>query len=197
MRLISMQKLSYKIVNGISIYRIITAPVLAYLAFTRNLDVFKWMLCISFLTDVIDGYLARRFNATSVIGSKLDSIADDLTIVAAIIGVFVFKFQFIVEEIIPLGILLGLFIVQNILAFVRYKKMTSFHTYLAKIAAILQGSFFILLFFIIEPIYLLFYTAAIITGLNLIEEIIMILMLPKWEANVKGIYWILKRRKSK
>ncbi|MCD6017757.1 MAG: CDP-alcohol phosphatidyltransferase [Bacteroidetes bacterium] len=192
-----MQKLSYKIVNGISIYRIITAPVLAYLAFTRNLDVFKWMLCISFLTDVIDGYLARRFNATSVIGSKLDSIADDLTIVAAIIGVFVFKFQFIVEEIIPLGILLGLFIVQNILAFVRYKKMTSFHTYLAKIAAILQGSFFILLFFIIEPIYLLFYTAAIITGLNLIEEIIMILMLPKWEANVKGIYWILKRRKSK
>ncbi len=75
--------------------------------------------------------------------------------------------------------------------------MTSYHTSLAKIAAIFQGSFFILLFFFIEPIYFLFYTAAIITSLNLIEEIIMILMLPKWEANVKGIYWIMKRKKNK
>lgn len=192
-----MQRLSYKVINGITIYRIIAAPLLAYLAFSKNLDVFKWLLCISFFTDLIDGYLARHFKVTSIIGSKLDSIGDDLTIVAALIGLFIFKFQFLTEEIVPLGILLGLFIVQNILAFARYRKMTSFHTYLAKIAAILQGLFFILLFFFIEPLYFLFYTAAIITGLNLIEEIIMIFMLPKCEANVKGIYWVLKRRKNK
>lgn len=192
-----MQRLSYKVINGITIYRIIAAPLLAYLAFTKNQDVFKWLLCISFFTDLIDGYLARRFKVTSIIGSKLDSIGDDLTIVAALLGLFFLKFQFITEEIVPLSILLGLFIVQNISAFIRYKKMTSFHTYLAKIGAILQGSFFILIFFFVEPLYFLFYTAAIITGLNLIEEIIMILMLPKWEANVKGIYWVLKRRKNK
>lgn len=192
-----MLKLSYKIINGITIYRIIAAPLLIYLAYIKNLDIFKWLLCISFMTDLIDGYLARRFKVTSIIGSKLDSIGDDLTIVAAIIGAFVFRYQFIIEEIIPLLILLGLFIIQNTLAFIRYRKMTSFHTYLAKIGAILQGAFFILIFFFIEPLYFLFYTAAIITGLNLIEEIIMILMLPKWEANVKGIYWILKRRENK
>jgi CDP-diacylglycerol--glycerol-3-phosphate 3-phosphatidyltransferase len=192
-----MLKLNYKVINGISIYRIIASPVLAYLAFTRNLDLFKWLLLISFLTDLIDGFLARQFKVTSVLGAKLDSIGDDLTIVAAIIGAFVFKFDFIKEEIIPLMILLVLFLIQNTLAFIRYRKMTSFHTYIAKIAAILQGSFFILIFFFSEPLYYLFYTAAIITGLNLIEEIIMILMLPNWEANVKGIYWIMKRKKKK
>jgi CDP-diacylglycerol--glycerol-3-phosphate 3-phosphatidyltransferase len=191
-----MLKLNYKVINGISIYRIIASPVLAYLAFTRNLDLFKWLLLISFLTDLIDGFLARQFKVTSVLGAKLDSIGDDLTIVAAIIGAFVFKFDFIKEEIIPLMILLVLFLIQNTLAFIRYRKMTSFHTYIAKIAAILQGSFFILIFFFSEPLYYLFYTAAIITGLNLIEEIIMILMLPNWEANVKGIYWIMKRKKK-
>ncbi|MBC7693908.1 MAG: CDP-alcohol phosphatidyltransferase family protein [Burkholderiales bacterium] len=192
-----MHTLSYKIINSITIYRIIAAPLLSYLAFIKNQDVFKWLLLLSFFTDLIDGYLTRRFKATSILGSKLDSIGDDLTIIAAIIGVIIFKYQFIIEEIIPLGILLGLFIVQNVLAFVRYRKMTNFHTYLAKIAAILQGSFFILLFFFTQPIYILFYVAAIITGLNLIEEIIMIFMLPKWKANVKGIYWVLKRKKNK
>jgi CDP-diacylglycerol--glycerol-3-phosphate 3-phosphatidyltransferase len=167
--------------------------VLAYLAFTRNLDVFKWLLLLSFFTDLIDGFLARRYKVSSVLGAKLDSIGDDLTIVAAILGAFLFRFEFISQEIKILISLFVLFIIQNTLAFFRYRKMTSFHTYLAKIAAILQGLFFILMFFT-DPLYILFYSAAIFTGLNLIEEIIMILLLPVWEANVKGIYWILKRK---
>lgn len=191
-----MQKLSYKIINSITIYRIIVAPLLAYLAISKNLDVFKWLLTISFFTDLIDGYLARRFKVTSKFGSKLDSVGDDLTIVAAMVGAFVFKFQFITEELMVISILFGLLILQNVCAFIRYKKMTSFHTYVAKIAAFLQGSFFLLLFFFNEPIHFLFYFAAIITFLNLVEEIILILILPKWEANVKGIYWVLKRKQQ-
>lgn len=191
-----MRKLSYKIINGITIYRIVAAPLLAYFAFTKNQDVFKWMLLISFFTDLIDGYLARRFKATSIVGSKLDSLGDDLTIVAAIIGVFVFKYDFIQEVIVVVYILLGLFFMQHIFALVRYRKITSFHTYIAKTAAIFQGSFFILLFFFEDPVYLLFYVAALLTFLDLIEEIILVIMLPKWEANVKGIYWVLKRGKE-
>lgn len=191
-----MEKLSYKIINSITIYRIVAAPLLAYLAFTKNQDVFKWLLLISFFTDLIDGFLARRFKVVSILGSKLDSIGDDLTIVAALIGVFVFKFQFIKNELIIVGILLVLLIMQHVFALFRYSKITSFHTYLAKTAAVFQGSFFILLFFFEEPIYPLFYVAAIITFLDLVEEIILILILPKWEANVKGIYWVLKRKKD-
>lgn len=191
-----MQKLSYKIINSITIYRIVAAPILAYLALAKNQDIFKWALAISFFTDLIDGYLARRFKVTSILGSKLDSIGDDLTIVAAIIGAFVFKFQFIKEELVIAAVLLGLLFFQHIFSLIRYKKITSFHTYLAKTAAIFQGSFFILLFFLKEPIYLLFYFASIITFLDLIEEIILIFILPKWETNVKGIYWVLKRKNN-
>ena len=56
-----MQKTSYYIINGITIYRIAAAPVLALLIIYGNKDVFKWMLAISFFTDAIDGFLARRF----------------------------------------------------------------------------------------------------------------------------------------
>ncbi len=151
------------------------------------------MLAISFFTDLIDGVLARKFRIASVFGSKLDSMADDLTVVAAIIGVFVLKPQFINDNRVIFIILFALFVFQTVFALIKYRKISSFHTYLAKVAAILQGTFLVLLFFFPEPLYFLFYAAAIVTALDLIEEIILVIIIPKWEANVKGLYWVYKR----
>ena len=127
-----MRKISYKIINGITIYRIVAAPVLIGLIIIGNLDLFKWFLAISFFTDLIDGPLARKYKVNSILGSKLDSIGDDLTIFAGIAGLFTFRLNFLKEEAWAMYILLTLFAVQNILAIIKYKKITSFHTYLAK-----------------------------------------------------------------
>ena len=93
-----MRSTSYLIINGITLYRIIAAPVLIVLIFTRQLEIFKWLLAVSFFTDLIDGYLARKFKVTSTKGSRLDSIGDDLTVVAGMVGLFVFKNSFIMKE---------------------------------------------------------------------------------------------------
>ena len=81
-------KIAYKVVNGITVYRILVAPLLLWLLFNFYYEWFKWMLAISFITDALDGYLARKFKVTSKLGSMLDSIGDDLTIGVAIIGMF-------------------------------------------------------------------------------------------------------------
>lgn len=185
-------KLSYYVINGITLYRIIAAPFLLILLLNGQYTIFKWLLGVSFFTDLIDGYLARKYNVTSILGTKLDSIGDDLTILVAMIGLFVTKPAFIKQEIILFIILFSLFLVQIIYAYIRYGKMTSFHTYLAKTAAILQGVFLLLVFFTDKPIMPLFYAAAIITILELIEEIILVSLLPEWEANVKGLFWAKK-----
>lgn len=190
-----MHKNSFYIINTITVYRLIAAPILVFLIYNNNLDLFKWLLPLSFFTDLIDGYLARKFYATSIFGSRLDSIADDMTIVAATIGLFVFKKEFINNNIEIIIILLSLFIIQTILALVKYHKITSFHTYLAKTSALFQGSFLILIFILPEPIYILFYLTAIFTTLDLAEEIILVFIIPKWKANVKGLYWVLKKNK--
>src|SRR5579871_1769646 len=93
-----MHKQSYYVVNGITVYRILAAPFLVWLIFTHKTDVFKWLLAISFFTDAIDGYLARRYKATSILGARLDSIADDLTIVAALTGIYVLKQDFVLQQ---------------------------------------------------------------------------------------------------
>ena len=191
-----MTKSSFYIVNGITVYRLVAAPVLIVLILTGETDIFKWLLLVSFFTDLIDGYLARKFKVTSILGTKLDSIGDDLTIVAAVVGLVVLKFDFIKEQKIIFGIMLILYLVQTILAFTRYGKLTGFHTYSAKVAAILQGTFLILIFLLPAPVYPLFYAAAFLTIIDLLEEITLIILLPKWQANVKGIYWVMREKKK-
>lgn len=191
-----MYKRNQYIVNGITLYRIVAAPVLLVLIFTKQLDLFKWLLALSFFSDLIDGYLARKYKVVSILGSRLDSIGDDLTVLTAVIGLFVFKTEFTHKEFVILIILFFFFAFQTLFALIRYRKISSFHTYLAKLAAILQGTFFILIFLLPEPLYFLFYAAAVVTGIELIEEIILVALLPRWEANVKGLFWVLKREKS-
>ena len=188
-----MQKTSYYIINGITWYRLIMAPVLIILLFVDRVDIFKWLLPVSFFTDAIDGYLARKYKVTSIFGSRLDSIGDDLTVLAGVVGLIVWKPGFFLDHLWPLIVLALLFAIQVTLALRKYKKTTSFHTYAAKLAAIAQGVFLILFFLIPDLPTYGFYIAAAITAIDLVEEIILVFVLPKWEANVKGLYWVLKK----
>jgi CDP-diacylglycerol--glycerol-3-phosphate 3-phosphatidyltransferase len=191
-----MHKRSYYIVNGITLYRLVAAPFLFLLIIIHRPDIFKWFLAASFFTDAIDGFMARRYKVVSVLGSKLDSIADDLTIAAAITAMIILKPEFLRKEILLVIVLTTLYVFQTILAMMRYGRISSFHTYAAKAAAILQGIFLLLLFFLEDPVYILFYIAAAATMIDLIEEIILVLLLPEWQTDVKGLYWIIRKKKA-
>jgi CDP-diacylglycerol--glycerol-3-phosphate 3-phosphatidyltransferase len=185
-----------KWVTMVTLYRTIAFPILLFLIFTNRFDIFKWLLIISFLTDAVDGFLARTFRANSVLGAKLDSIGDDLTILAAVIGLAVAKTEFLKREWLIFAIPLGLFFIQLAAAIIRYRKISSFHTYLAKTAAVLQGFFLCSMFLFDRPAYWLFYTTALITALELIEEIIIVFFLREWKTNVRGLYWVLRWKES-
>jgi len=188
------ESFAYYMINGITLYRIITAPLLVVLLFKGEQELFKWLLGVSFFTDLIDGVLARTFKVTSILGTRLDSIGDDLTVLVAILGLGVLQPRFFIEQwiiLVPLGIL---FLLQTGFALYRYGRITSFHTYLAKLAALAQG-IFLLSFFFFEIInYPLFYSAAFITIAELAEEIIIVWVLPQWKSNVRGLWWVLQKK---
>lgn len=186
----------YYLVNGITMYRLVSAPFLLILAFVGELSLFKWLIAFSFFTDAIDGPLSRKFKVTSVFGARLDSVADDATVLTSIVALFILELDFISSNWMSLTSLAILFIIQTISALVAYGKVTSFHTYLAKLAAVMQAVFFLLTFFTGEPVVIAFYLALVITAIQLIEEIVLVIVLPKWQADIKGLYWVLTRRNS-
>lgn len=190
-----MQRKGYYIVNAITVYRLLAAFVLLYFILTHQLQVFKWMLAISFLTDAIDGILARKLKAVSVSGSRLDSIADDLTVLMAVVAIFVFKPEFFRQQWVWVLLMLGLYLVQLVLALLKYGRLTSFHTYLAKSAAILQAVFLVLFFFLPDEPLFVFYAAAAVTSLGLAEEILLVILLPRWHSDVKGLWWLKRQER--
>ena len=183
-----------KLINLVTLYRIAAFPVLLVMIFINQFGIFKWLFVISFVTDIIDGYLARKFKANSVLGAKLDSIGDDLTILAGVVGLWVAKSDFLITELIIFAVPLGLFLLQMVMAIVRYGRRSSFHTYGAKAAAILQGFFLCSMFLFANPVYWLFYTTAVVTTIELIEETLIVVVLRQWKTNVKGLYWVLKEK---
>ncbi|HEX6892822.1 MAG TPA: CDP-alcohol phosphatidyltransferase family protein [Chryseolinea sp.] len=187
---------SYYIVNGLTLYRLASAPIILLLAMRGELTWIRWLIAVSFFTDAIDGPLSRKLNVTSVFGSRLDSVADDATVLVSTLGLWIIFPEFMREHWMFIAGLFALFAIQTVVALIIYKKTTSFHTYLAKAAAIAQALFFISIFFNFGPVYVLFFSAVTITAVELIEEIILVFILPKWEANVKGLYWILRSRKT-
>lgn len=188
---------AYYLINGITFYRLFSAPVLLALAYNGNLEIFKWLLALSFFTDAIDGFLSRKFNVSSLFGAKLDSIADDATVLVALLSLWIIKKEFIIDHWLPISVLLGLFAIQTTAALFKYHKITSFHTYMAKTAAVLQGIFFILFFFEAPISTWSFYAAVLVTGIELVEEIFLVFALSEWKANVKGIFWVVKQPNGK
>ncbi|HEU5145537.1 MAG TPA: CDP-alcohol phosphatidyltransferase family protein, partial [Chryseosolibacter sp.] len=130
-----------RIINLVTLYRIVTFPLLIFLIIAGHLEWFKWLLLASFLTDAIDGFIARRYQATSILGAKLDSIGDDLTVLAAAIGLFLTQQEFVAAYKEVFIILFALFLIQVAGAFYRYGKISTFHTYSAKIAAVVTAIF--------------------------------------------------------
>jgi len=189
---------NFNIADWFSFYRIFAAPFLLTLIWLDLRLVFTWLLLISYSTDAIDGYLARKLKITSARGSQLDSFGDQVTLIIGLIGLFCFEPDFIKTNLFLILIVFIPYIIQMLIAYFKYGKATAFHTYLAKLSAVFQ-SLFILWSLFFNPEYVLFYAMITIGLLETFEEIILIFMYANWAADVKGIYWALldKRRLKK
>lgn len=189
---------NYNIADWFSFYRIAAAPFLIVFVLLNEREIFSWFLLISYCTDAVDGFLARKLKITSPRGSQLDSMGDQITLVIGLIGLFVFETSFIKENIILIAIAFIPYIIQMVIAYLKYGKATAFHTYLAKLSAIMQ-SIFILWSLFFSPDYLLFYIMIGIGLLETFEEIALIYIYDNWASDVKGIYWAYrdKRRLKK
>ena len=182
--------------NILSIYRLLSFPVIAYIAFQGYERLFFWMLLINFITDILDGLIARTFNLQTKIGAKIDSIADFGTYLLVFLGIYLFKSDDFMPHIVSFSIFIGLFVFAHLLALIKFGRMPSFHLYSWKIGGYIQGIFFIFLFSpygFITPFFYFMLTWGILAFL---EHITIQFMIPEMISNAKGLYWVLKSRKT-
>jgi len=181
--------------NILSFYRLFTFPVILWFIISGKETLFAVFLIINLVTDVLDGYIARRLNQQTAFGARLDSMADNLTFALAIIGILVFKIDDFRPHLISFFIFIVLGVLLLVLSLIKFGRFPSFHLYSFKIGGYIQG-FFLAVLFTFGFITVFYYFMIIWAILAALEHIVIQLIIPEMRSNVKGLYWILRERRS-
>jgi CDP-diacylglycerol--glycerol-3-phosphate 3-phosphatidyltransferase len=183
----------WTIPNILSLYRIAVFPFMLYLIITENEFLFALFITISLVTDILDGLIARLFNMQTKIGARLDSWADTGTYILAFLAIYLFKWNEIKDHWLILVLFFLLWILSYAFVIIKFKGLIGLHTYTFKITGYLQGAFIVCLF-LFDFYDWLFYLSLSAGILACIEEIIIISFLKAPASNVKGLYWVLRKK---
>ncbi|OCL27339.1 CDP-diacylglycerol--glycerol-3-phosphate 3-phosphatidyltransferase [Orenia metallireducens] len=151
------------VANLLTLSRIILLPFFIIIFFSNyenNFMIAGMIFAISGLTDLLDGYVARKYNQVSHLGRLLDPLADKLTMISVfiilainnsihrgIIGVILVR-----EFIILIGSCVVYFNSDDIISPSKFGKSATFLLYVTAAAYILNFSIFKYTIFIALPL---------------------------------------------
>ena len=171
--------------NLLSGLRLVLAPVLLLLAWTGRPTPFLVALTISLLSDLCDGWLARRLGQSSRLGTLLDSYGDLATYLTVPLCAWWLWPDLIRREAWYAAAVVSAYTFPIALGFLKYGRLTAYHTYGAKLSAVVVGASALVLFAGGPP--LPFRIATWVLVLAELEEIAITTILPQWRPNVPSI----------
>jgi CDP-diacylglycerol--glycerol-3-phosphate 3-phosphatidyltransferase len=154
----------------------------------RNL--FFTLICVSLVTDILDGWIARRFRLETEFGARLDSLADDATYLTAFLGLVILEHDFVWAHRLAFTLLLAFKLTPSALSLARFGRPTCLHLYSSKITGYLQG-IFIFTYFVAGYWAWYFYLMIGFSILAYTEGLLTLLVIPELRSNIRGLYWVL------
>lgn len=181
--------------NILSFYRLVISPVILFFVLSGQENIYAIFICISLISDILDGNIARLFKLQTRFGAALDNLADMCTYVLAFIGIYIFKWGEIEPYAWAFYMFIGTLLASYVVAFIRFRKIPGLHLYSAVSSGYAQGIFIFVLFaFGFYP--WLFYTVTFWGTLAYIEKIFVLLRLDDIRSGVKGIYWLIRTQSN-
>lgn len=120
--------------NALTIVRFILIPIIVYFVLAKQYIATFVVLTISGLTDVLDGFIARKFNFITNFGKLIDPLADKTTQIAVLSSLTF-------NRIIPLWMLLVVFVKEILMvsgaSFLYGKKLVVSSRWYGKLATVL------------------------------------------------------------
>ena len=176
--------------NLLTLSRIVTVPLILLSAWWQQPTWFAGLVAYALASDAVDGTIARRRGQANALGARLDSIADAALYLTAPIAALVLYPVLRERERVTVIVVLAAYLVPIAIGFMKYRRLTAYHTIAARAAGILLGVAFMLLvvFHLTWPLRV----AAVLLVLSAIEEIAITLVLPAWRANVPSLRHALR-----
>lgn len=176
--------------NFLTGFRFVAAPVLLWLAWHDHGMLFMGLLAVAFLSDGLDGLIARLTGQTSEFGATLDSWADVITYLTVAVSCWWLWPDVVERELVFVGMMVASCLLPAFVGMIKFGRFTSYHTWGVKTAAAAMGLTLYVLF-LGGPVWP-FRMAAIICILAAFEEIAITLLLREPKSNVRSIWDVMK-----
>jgi cardiolipin synthase (CMP-forming) len=178
--------------NQLTASRLALVPVLWVVALLGQPVWLGLGVMVASITDMLDGWLSRRWNQTSEFGSRLDSAADHLLAVSTTLWLVLLRPFFLREQRWPL-ILWGAFaLLVLLISWLKFRRIVNLHLYTSKAAVILAFLFGVPLLVLGKYSRVQFWVTLMVCVLAAVESLIIVLTRDRVDENIGSI---LKRRK--
>jgi len=122
--------------------RLLLIPVLWGFAVAGQSLVVGAGMAVAWLTDALDGFLARRWDAQSAWGSRFDSVADLLMFLSGLGWIVMLRPEFVRQHAWLLGAWVAIGTLAYVVGWIRFRRVADVHLYSAK-AANFAGFWFV------------------------------------------------------
>jgi cardiolipin synthase len=182
----------FGIPNLISATRILIAPVLFVFAFRQMEAWFLGALIFSGLTDVADGYVARKLNQITALGAHLDSWGDFVIYSTMATCAWILWPELTDEVLLHYTLILFSFLLPVCVGLIKFGKLTGYHTWSVKIAVLVTFAGYIALYAgIAQWPFVLASGLCVIAG---VEEILITLVLRRERTDVRSLWAAWQQR---
>lgn len=169
--------------NSLSVIRIFLS--LSLILVFSNKKIFILVYLLAGLTDILDGWIARKYNAETKMGARLDSVAD-LAFYLILTGLFLIDFKSLVlKYLVFIGIIIFIRLLNVMISWVRFKKVSFLHTITNKITGVMV--FCVPVFLGLNVMFFGFITL-MVAVIAAMEECLILLTAKDLDLNRKGIF---------
>lgn len=180
--------------TALTVFRLLSAPVLMVLAYMGRERYFLWLAIAALLSDVLDGALARRLGASSETGRLLDSWADLLIALVSFAGATLLWPDTMREEAGYFALVLAALVIPNAWGLLRFRRLLGYHTVSAKASGVFLAVGAVALFTGLTPV--MFRLAAFVELAVAAEYVAISLILPGWNGEMKSVWHAWRHRRE-
>ena len=176
--------------DRLTVTRMAAAPALIVAAATGSTALFVCLAALGLVTDAADGAVARALRCTSPRGAQLDSRADIAFYCAMLAGLVLLFPARIVTERTMLLLVLGGYVVPILIGWLKFRRLTSYHTTLARVSIVLL-SLAVSVWLWLNTVLPLRLAVAVFM-LSAIEELVITITLTRPRENIAHVFQLYR-----
>ena len=182
--------------NQLTAARLVLIVVLWGFALAGNGVVVGVGLALAFVTDVADGYAARRLNRASAFGSRFDSLVDGLVAPSAITWLLLLEPEVVRDHLVLFGTWLLVTYSSLALGLLRHRRFANLHLQSSRVACVAQYAFLVDVFVASSYSPLLVYLAAGLGIYSSAETLVLQLAFDDVSEGERSLVRALRRRRA-